>query len=1145
MRHTTDSSLVLAVVLIVAPCLLGTAMAAQDAHVNWETPHVHPLDLTPDGARLLAVNTPDGLLEVFDATGAVPVPVAAIPVGIDPVSVRARHATEAWVVNHISDSISIVDLVTGQVTATIPTDDEPADVIFAGAPPRAFVSCSQANTVLVFDPDDLAAAPIRLVIEGEEPRALATDRFCRTVYVGIFESGNGSTILGGGSTMGGGFPPNVVSDPAGPYGGTNPPPNDGGAFQPPVNGALPAAPAVGLIVKQVGGGPWMDDNGGDWTDLVSGAQAGLSGRPVGWNVVDHDIAVIDADSLSISYVDRLMNIVMAVAFNPADKQITAVGTDGTNEIRFEPNLRGTFTRVQLGLSDDTATSVVDLNPHLDYTQGTLLQSERDESLGDPRGIAWRAQGGVGYVTGMGSNNVIVIDATGARDGLAPTIEVGEGPTGIVIHENADRAYVLNKFDSSVSVIDLTLELQVAVVDFFDPEVPAVKVGRQHLYDTHKSSGLGQIACGSCHVDARMDRLAWDLGDPGGFMDPVAGQNLAAGLPQLAGTFEDFHPMKGPMLTQTLQDIIGKEPLHWRGDRDGIEAFNPAFIALQGDDTALTPTEMQEFEDFLATIHFPPNPFRAFDNTLPTSLPLDGHFTTGRFGPAGQPLGPGDAVEGLALYRPPNQLDAVACVTCHTLPTGLGADMTFSLTTFTYQPFPLGPNGERHHALVPVDGSTNVSIKTPHLRNLYERVGFNTTQSTNTAGFGFLHDGSVDSIERFISEPVFSVASDQDVADLTAFMLAFSGSDLPQGAINNILEPPGTASQDTHAAVGAQTTLEDIGTAPAAQLTRISDMLALADASAVGLIAKGRIGGEARGYRYLGVGLWQSDRAAQTHTTAALQALATPGGALTFTVVPAGSENRSGIDRDVDGHLDGDERDAASDPADAASVPGACGPAPTAPTGLVATTASGSLVALDWNDAGADESAFVVERALAGSGAFTEVARLPADTEHYTDIGLACATAYDFRVRARNCAGDSGFSAAAATTGSCDGPWTDLGASHPGTHGAPVCLGAGSLFPHTPMSVTLGNALESAPSFLIVGVATWNLPFYGGTMVPSLDPPGFFIPMTSDGTGAANLAASWPAGIPTGFTLYFQWWIEDAAASGGGFAGSNAVSATVP
>jgi hypothetical protein len=89
-----------------------------------------------------------------------------------------------------------------------------------------------------------------------------------------------------------------------------------------------------------------------------------------------------------------------------------------------------------------------------------------------------------------------------------------------------------------------------------------------------------------------------------------------------------------MTTQTFQDIIGKEPFHWRGDKRGIEDFNLAFVNLQAKDALLTNAEMQEFENFLATINYPPNPFRNFDNTLPTNLALTGQFTSGRFAPAG-------------------------------------------------------------------------------------------------------------------------------------------------------------------------------------------------------------------------------------------------------------------------------------------------------------------------------------------------------------------------------------------------------------------------------------------------------------------------------------------------------------------------------
>jgi len=915
MRRLRDLSPALATALLLGNSV--TAAPAQDSFVNFETPHVHPLELT-SGGLLLAVNTADAVLEVFDATGAEPVALAAVPVGYDPVSVRARTATEVWVVNHLSDSVSVVDLNSLNVVATLPTDDEPCDVVFAGSPERAFVSCSQANSVLVFDPLSLATAPTRIEIEAEDPRALAVSPDGAKVYAAIFESGNASTLLGGGADEGEGvidFPPNTVNHPSGPYGGQNPPPNSGNGFQPPLNGANPTAPEVGLIVKRNSGGQWMDDNGGDWTAFVSGSGASLSGRPTGWDLPDRDVAVIDANTLGVTYAEGLMNMVMALDVNPNTGDVTAVGTDGINEVRFEPNLKSIFLRVNIGFTDAAGATlgIFDLNDHLDYSQVSLPFAQRERALGDPRGIVWNGAGTRAYVAGMGSDNVVVLGPGGTRVSSGATIEVGEGPTGLALDEGAGRLYVLNKFDGSISVVSTSSEAETARVSFHDATPGAIKIGRKHLYSTHDNSGLGQVACASCHVDARMDRLSWDLGDPAGEEEALEGN-----CPD--NSCEDWHPMKGPMLTQTLQDIIGKEPHHWRGDRAGIEGFDGAFSGLQGADQDLDPVSMQEFEDFLATIHFPPNPFRDFDNSLPTDLVLDGHYTTGRFGPAGQPLGTGDAVRGLELYTPPNFLDAgaLACVTCHTLPTGLGTDGVFQGLNFV--PTPPGPDGERHHVMVSMDGSTQKTIKVPQLRNLYERTGMNTTQTSNSAGFGFLHDGSVDSIERFVSEATFNPSSDQDVADLVAFMLAFSGSDLPSGSPNNPFFPPGTASLDAHAAVGAQHTYTN-GAAPSAEdIQFTSETLALANNMAVALFVKGVQGGEQRGYAYVGGGVFQSDRQAESLPVLSLLGGGVAGSELTMTVVPVGSEIRLGIDRDLDGFLDGDERDAGSDPADPLSTP---------------------------------------------------------------------------------------------------------------------------------------------------------------------------------------------------------------------------------
>ncbi len=899
--------------------------AVNPSFVNWETPQSHPIDRTPDGSTLLVTNTSDNRIELFDLAAGTPKNIGYVAVGLDPVSVRPRTNNEVWVVNHISDTVSVVDLTTRNVIRTLDTLDEPCDVVFAGSPARAFVTCSQANTVRVFNPADLSAAPVDIAIDGEDPRSLAVSPDGSTVYAAIFESGNRSTLLGGGSSGVGtvAFPPNAVSDPAGPYGGVNPPPNSGTAFSPPIAPGNNPPVKVGLIVKKNDANQWMDDNAHDWTSMVSGVNSVKSGRSAGWDMPDRDLAVINANTLSVSYATTLMNMCMSVGVNPATGAITVIGTDATNEVRFEPVVKGKFTRVNMATVNPgtLAKTVVDLNPHLTYATASIPMSERFKSIGDPRAIVWNAAGTKGYVAGMGSNNVIVINPAGARAGLSPTIPVGEGPTGISLDEARGQMYVLNRFSGTVSVVNLAAESQVALVPFYDPTPSAIKVGRKHLYDTHLNSGLGQIACASCHVDARMDRLAWDLGDPSGTIAPLTDLNLGFGLPGLsAGTtspaFAPFHPMKGPMTTQTLQDIVGHEPHHWRGDRSGLEAFAPAFVGLQAKDFQPNAVELQEFEDFLATITFPPNPFRTISNGLPTSLPLPGHYTTGRFGAAGVQLPNGNAVNGLAIYRSASRRvdnNAFACVTCHTLPTGGGPDM--KLVGSIYQPIAVGPKGEHHVGVVSVDGSNNITIKVPQTRNAYEKSGCNFIKTSSNAGFGYVHDGSVDSLERFVDEPVFKLNSDQETADMVAFLLALSGSDLPQGLPNTPLEPPGPSSLDTHAAVGKQTTLVSQSSASAAQLALISTFVNLADSGRVGLVVKGVQAGVQRGWAYVGANTFQSDRAGQTVSAAALQASAAPGSELTYTVVPKGTETRIGIDHNLNGCLDADERVICACPSD--------------------------------------------------------------------------------------------------------------------------------------------------------------------------------------------------------------------------------------
>ncbi|MDB6064739.1 MAG: hypothetical protein JWR26_947, partial [Pedosphaera sp.] len=276
------------IALIVA--CIPAASFAQSSYVNFEGKQTSPVRVSPDGTRLFAVNTPDGRLSVFDITHpSNPALLAEIPVGVEPVSVSPRTADEIWVVNEVSDSISIVSVSQKMVTDTLYVKDEPADVVFAGG--RAFVSAARKNQVVVFDVTNhtqLAVIPIF----GENPRGLAVNTNGTKVYAAFALSGNHTTLIPAASA-----PP-----------------------QPPPTTITNAPPQVGLIV---------DARDPNWTNIIK------------FKMPDNDVAEIDVATLSLSrYFTNVGTVNLGIAINPASGDLFVANTDARNLTRFEPNVRG-------------------------------------------------------------------------------------------------------------------------------------------------------------------------------------------------------------------------------------------------------------------------------------------------------------------------------------------------------------------------------------------------------------------------------------------------------------------------------------------------------------------------------------------------------------------------------------------------------------------------------------------------------------------------------------------------------------------------------------------------------------------------------------------------------------------------------------
>jgi hypothetical protein len=310
-------------------------------------------------------------------------------------------------------------------------------------------------------------------------------------------------------------------------------------------------------------------------------------------------------------------------------------------------------------------------------------------------------------------------------------------------------------------------------------------------------------------------------------------------------------------------------------------FQEAFSNLLGRTGPLTDSEMGQFTDFSLQIMYPPNPIRNLDNTL-TAFQEGGreHFFT----------------PGVDLQN--------SCEDCHKLNPNANSEFGERIPGF------FGTDGRY------VTGETPQTMKVPHLRNVYQKVGMfglpaevfsifprdgNPNTGDQVRGFGMLNDGAEDTVFRFM----LSIGFDK----LSGFPPnGFDDSPGADGDLKRRQVEAYVMAFDSNLApiVGQQATIHQQNTAAANN--RIDLLLQRADAGECDVVAKTRVFGEEIGFLYVGAGQFLAGKSAIGTIPRSLLTLvaAAPNGSVTFTAVPPGTGMRIGIDRDDDGHFDCDD-----------------------------------------------------------------------------------------------------------------------------------------------------------------------------------------------------------------------------------------------
>jgi YVTN family beta-propeller protein len=248
-----------------------------------------------------------------------------------------------------------------------------------------------------------------------------------------------------------------------------------------------------------------------------------------------------------------------------------------------------------------------------YRVAEVLLDDIDHYYADGFGAAVTPDGQWALVTASGANVVSVIDTGKLRrlllsppparqQELANRLDsatrfvtvrlpVGRNPTDVVTSPDGRFAYIANRMDDTVSVVDMKTMQVASTIDLGGPkEISRERSGQRLFFDASRCY-QGQMACATCHPhEGLSDGLAWSL------ETPQLGRDVVE--------------------NRTLYSIDGTSPFKWNGKNLNLQTQDGPRTAMyifrsQG----FSSTEVNDLVTYLLALRLPRNPHLATDGQL--------------------------------------------------------------------------------------------------------------------------------------------------------------------------------------------------------------------------------------------------------------------------------------------------------------------------------------------------------------------------------------------------------------------------------------------------------------------------------------------------------------------------------------------------